>query len=203
MSDGFKKANILYVVPLILVVRIEAMLFPAFIYLRPKFSDCFCFLTTNQWKRDVYILIHQSISLHYFLELTPVRLVPSSLYKKKKNFKVPIISVLLNKMDSSEFLSYFTFQHLFIQMTSHSFFSKILELGFWDTILKIALQCCVCFCRTTTWIGHSYIHVLFMVSPLTSPHPTTLGHHRVPGWGPCVIMNGSFPLALYFTHDSV
>jgi len=48
MSDGFKKANILYVVPLILVVRIEAMLFPAFIYLRPKFSDCFCFLTTNQ-----------------------------------------------------------------------------------------------------------------------------------------------------------
>ena len=117
----------------------------------------FVFLTTNQWKRDVYILIHQSISLHYFLELTPVRLVPSSLYKKKKNFfKVPIISVLLNKMDSSEFSSYFTFQYLFIQMTSHSFFSKILELGFWDTILKIALQCCVCFCRTTTWIGQLY-----------------------------------------------
>ena len=32
------------------------------------------------------------------------------------------------------------------------------------------------------------------------PHPTALGHHRIPGWGPWVIQ--SFPLAIYCTISS-
>ena len=40
------------------------------------------------------------------------------------------------------------------------------------------------------------------MSPLwASIPPTPLGHHRAPSWAPCAISN--FPLALYFTHDSV
>ena len=53
---------------------------------------------------------------------------------------------------------------------------------------KIALQCCTGFCHTTTRINHSYTYItsLLSLSPLP-PHPTPLGHHRVPGWAPCAI----------------
>ena len=37
--------------------------------------------------------------------------------------------------------------------------------------------------------------------PPSSPHPTLLGHHRAPSWVPCAY--SSFPLASYFTQESV
>ena len=47
----------------------------------------------------------------------------------------------------------------------------------------IALQYCVGFCHTSTWISHRYIHVpSFLNLPPAPPHPTLLGCHRALGW---------------------
>ena len=44
----------------------------------------------------------------------------------------------------------------------------------------IALQCCLGFCHTTTWISHKYTCLPSLLS-LPSLYPTPLGHHRAPG----------------------
>ena len=46
------------------------------------------------------------------------------------------------------------------------------------------------------------MYVTFPLEPPshTDPHPTALGHHRIPGWAPYVIQ--SFLLAIYFTISS-
>ena len=46
----------------------------------------------------------------------------------------------------------------------------------------IALQCCVDFCNTSTWISHRYTHVpSFLNLPPLSTHPTPLGCHGASG----------------------
>ena len=59
----------------------------------------------------------------------------------------------------------------------------------------IALQCCVGFCRTTMQISHNFIYIcvcvcvciLSLLGLFPLSHPTPPGHHRAPGWAPCVI----------------
>ena len=53
---------------------------------------------------------------------------------------------------------------------------------------KIALQCCVGFCHMTVQISHNYTYIPSLLSLPPLPHPTPLGHHRVPGWAPCIIL---------------
>ena len=84
-------------------------------------------------------------------------------------------------------------------------FWKILEIAY-HTIWFIfywgltSLQCCVDFCCTTLGISSMCIASL-LSHPPSSPHPTLLGHHRAPSWAPCAY--SSFPLASYFTQESV
>ena len=47
----------------------------------------------------------------------------------------------------------------------------------------VALQCCVAFCHTWTWISHRYTYV----PSLMNLHPTPPGGHRASGWAPCAI----------------
>ena len=65
----------------------------------------------------------------------------------------------------------------------------------------IALQCCVSFWCTRKSAIYTYIHHLPLSPPLTHPHPTPLGCHRVPSWGPCAYI--SFPLAICSTYGNV
>ena len=57
------------------------------------------------------------------------------------------------------------------------------------------LQCCVCFCCTTTQISHNYVYPLPLELPtpqgITEPHAALL------------VLHSSFSPAIYFTHDSV
>ena len=46
----------------------------------------------------------------------------------------------------------------------------------------IALQCCVGFCHTATWISHRYTHVPSLLSLPPTSHPS-----RTPVWAPRVI----------------
>ena len=54
-------------------------------------------------------------------------------------------------------------------------------------IVGTCFTMCVDFCHTTRWISCNYTYILSLLSlpPFPSPHPP--GHHRVPGWAPCVI----------------
>ena len=79
----------------------------------------------------------------------------------------------------------------------------------------IALQCCVGFCHTTSWI--SYIYMYIYPLPLEPPS-TPLDHHRAPSWVPratlailhmvvcirqCYSLNSSHPppcLHVHFLH---
>ena len=65
----------------------------------------------------------------------------------------------------------------------------------------IALQSCVGFCHTTKQIRHKYTSFPPWASLPSSSHPIPLGHHRA-GAGLSVLYS-SFPLAIYFTHNSV
>ena len=73
----------------------------------------------------------------------------------------------------------------------------------------IALQCWVDFFCITMRISHNYLYIYppSLASFLPTPHPTHLGHHRAPGWAPCIyflsILHFIFPLVIYFTHSSV
>ena len=51
----------------------------------------------------------------------------------------------------------------------------------------IALQYCVGFCHTATWISHKYTYVPSLLNPFSSPSPfTPLCCLRALGWAPCV-----------------
>ena len=55
-----------------------------------------------------------------------------------------------------------------------------------------AIQYCVSFCHTRTWVSPKYTHVpaLLTLPPTTAPrphHPTHVERHRRPGWASCVI----------------
>ena len=53
----------------------------------------------------------------------------------------------------------------------------------------IALQCCVSFCWTATWISciYTYIPSLLSLPPTPTPNPNPLGHHRASSWTCCAI----------------
>ena len=50
---------------------------------------------------------------------------------------------------------------------------------------KIALQCCVGLWYNSVNRPWLHMHPLLLNLP-PLPHPTPLGHHRAPGWAPCV-----------------
>ena len=71
-------------------------------------------------------------------------------------------------------------------------------------------QYCVGFYHRIMWISHNYTYILYIynytyIPSLLSlpplPHPTPLGHHRVPSWAPVLCSNLSIPIC--FTHDRV
>ena len=66
---------------------------------------------------------------------------------------------------------------------------RILFLNLFFNWRKTALQCCVGFCHTTTQTSHNYTYITSILSLRPFPHLTILGHHRAPGWAPCVIQH--------------
>ena len=64
----------------------------------------------------------------------------------------------------------------------------------------IALQCCVCFCYRTKWIGYMHPYI-----PSLQPPSHTTSHSSKPSQSPKLssLCYSSLPLAVYFTHGSV
>ena len=62
----------------------------------------------------------------------------------------------------------------------------------------IALQYCLGFCHTSTWIHHRYTYVpsLLTLSPTSHPFPPPLSCYRAPVWVPWVIWQ--IPIGYFF-----
>ena len=67
-------------------------------------------------------------------------------------------------------------------------------LFYWTTI---ALQYCVSFCCTASWISYMYTHILSLLSLPPILHSTLLGLHRA--GSEALFADSSFPLAVYLT----
>ena len=78
-------------------------------------------------------------------------------------------------------LTCFLIWSLFLMQVGLALCALILFFSFNWRIM--ALQCWIGFSYTTTQISHKYI---CNPSLLRLPRPTPLGHHRAPGWAPCV-----------------
>ena len=67
----------------------------------------------------------------------------------------------------------------------------------------IALQYCVGFCHTSTWISHRYTHISppSWTAPCPSPDSTPPGFTE--HWVELPLTHSKFPLAIYFTHGDV
>ena len=66
----------------------------------------------------------------------------------------------------------------------------------------IALEYCVGFYCTTTWISRKYIYIPALLSnPPTTPSPTPLCHHRALGWAACVTQQLPTWLFNYLTEE--
>ena len=119
-------------------------------------------------------------------------------------------------------------EHVLILVASSEFLDFIVFFSIYNTFscLKfilfnwriIALQCCVAFCHTSTWISHRYKHVpsLLSLPPISIPlHPSrlsqstglsSLGHRANSHWlsvfhkgkyiFPCYSVSSSHPLLL-------
>ena len=85
----------------------------------------------------------------------------------------------------------------------NSSIGRALFLSFLFNWRIVALQNCVGFCQTSTWISHRYIYVpsLLNLPPNTDPFPLLLGCHRALFELP--ESHSKFPLAICFTHGSV
>ena len=89
----------------------------------------------------------------------------------------------------------------FVNQVVWFFDVKLYELFIFNWRI-IALQYCVGFCHTTTWISHKYTYdpSLLNISPTPTPsHPSSC--HRAPGWTSCVIEQ--LPTTIRFTYGNV
>ena len=79
---------------------------------------------------------------------------------------------------------------IFCANVNRDFFNCLLNLSIFNWKI-IALQCCVGFCHTATWISHNYTYVPFFLNlPLTpyTSHPSRApGIHRAVDWTLCII----------------
>ena len=64
---------------------------------------------------------------------------------------------------------------------------------------KIALQCFVNVCCTTTQTSQNYTYFTSCLSFFPSSYSSPLGHHRTPSWAPCLVEHLLFSPATYFT----
>ena len=66
----------------------------------------------------------------------------------------------------------------------------------------IALQCCVGFCCTTTWISYKYTCLLPLQTP-SYPHPIPPLYVVTEHWVELPVLYSNFPLAICFTYGSL
>ena len=75
---------------------------------------------------------------------------------------------------------------------------------FFFTCSIFALQCCVSFCCTITWISYMYTYILSLLGlPPSPPPPHSSRSPKAPSWAEFPVLYSRFPLPLYFTHDRV
>ena len=76
--------------------------------------------------------------------------------------------------------------------------SSCITFFFWLAYSCFVMLCWFLLYNKVNWLYvYIYIPTLLSLSPTCPPHPTALGHHRVPSWAPCGIPQ--LPTS-YFTH---
>ena len=91
--------------------------------------------------------------------------------------------------------------HIFF-LSKHSPWDSIFFKSLFFDWRIIALQYCVGFCHTATWISHKYTYVPSLLNPFSSPSPFTLCvvSER---WVEPPVSHSKFPLGIYFTYGNV
>ena len=152
------------------------------------------------WYLEALFLANTHIVWQFWIKNKSLLVILTTLWKFSwdltSSMKISFLESLYSMISTTNFMFHILYIHFlshknprFLKFFPEFYFIFLFFFHFLKFIFNwrvIALQYCIGFCCTTTWVNHKYTEISsFSSLPPTSPDPTPSGHHRALSWAPC------------------